>query len=183
MKLATLKEGGRDGTLIMVNRELTRAVRETGVAPTLQSALDDWANLAPRLLALSEQLRDDKVPGSFELDTSALAAPLPRAYQWADGSAYVVHVELVRKAKKIDELARGYDRLAKTIRSLSGFEILSFDEPSIRKYDSLRLLKLNVRKMNLRIAAVVFENNAILVTRNARDFAQVPGLNFVDWSQ
>ena len=99
MKLASLKEGGRDGTLIVVDRELKRAVRATNIAPTLQKALDDWAPVAPRLAALAEELRDDKAPGSFELDTKALAAPLPRAYQWADGSAYVVHVELVRKAE------------------------------------------------------------------------------------
>ncbi len=102
MKLATLKEGGRDGTLIVVNRELTRAVRATAIAPTLQKALDNWANAEPKLAALAEQLRDDKVTGSFELDTTALAAPLPRAYQWVDGSAYVVHVELVRKARGVE---------------------------------------------------------------------------------
>jgi fumarylacetoacetate (FAA) hydrolase len=102
MKLGSLKEGGRDGTLIVVNRELTRAVRASTIAPTLQKAMDDWARLAPRLAELAEQLRDDKAPGSFELDTTALAAPLPRAYQWADGSAYVVHVELVRKARGVE---------------------------------------------------------------------------------
>jgi fumarylacetoacetate (FAA) hydrolase len=102
MKLASLKEGGRDGTLIVVNRELTRAVRATTIAPTLQKALEDWGRLAPRLAELAEQLRDDKAPGGFELDTSALAAPLPRALQWADGSAYVVHVELVRKARGVE---------------------------------------------------------------------------------
>jgi fumarylacetoacetate (FAA) hydrolase len=102
MKLASLKEGGRDGTLIVVDRELKRAVRATNVAPTLQKALDDWAAISPKLAALAEELRDDKAPGSFELDTTALAAPLPRAYQWADGSAYVVHVELVRKARGVE---------------------------------------------------------------------------------
>ena len=102
MKLGSLKEGGRDGTLIVVNREITRAVRASNIAPTLQKALDDWAAAAPRLRALAEQLRDDKVSGSFELDPSVLAAPLPRAYQWADGSAYVVHVELVRKARAVE---------------------------------------------------------------------------------
>ncbi|MBS0224160.1 MAG: fumarylacetoacetate hydrolase family protein [Proteobacteria bacterium] len=102
MKLGTLKEGGRDGTLIVVNRELTRAVRATGVAPTLQKAIEDWDAVSPRLAALSEQLRNDKAPGAFELDMAALAAPLPRAYQWADGSAYVVHVELVRKARGVE---------------------------------------------------------------------------------
>ncbi len=102
MKLASLKEGGRDGTLIVVNRELTRGVRAGAIAPTLQKAMDDWATVSPRLAELAESLRDDKAPGSFELDTSALAAPLPRAFQWADGSAYVVHVELVRKARGVE---------------------------------------------------------------------------------
>jgi fumarylacetoacetate (FAA) hydrolase len=81
---------------------LKRAVPASNIAPTLQKALDDWAKVAPRLAVLAEQLRDDKAPGSFELDTTALAAPLPRAYQWADGSAYVVHVELVRKARGVE---------------------------------------------------------------------------------
>jgi fumarylacetoacetate (FAA) hydrolase len=102
MKLGSLKEGGRDGTLIVVDRELRRAVRTGAIAPTLQKALDDWKSVAPKLRSLAELLRDDKAPGSFELDTTALAAPLPRAYQWADGSAYVVHVELVRKARGVE---------------------------------------------------------------------------------
>jgi fumarylacetoacetate (FAA) hydrolase len=99
MKLGSLKEGGRDGTLIVVDRALKRAVRATNVAPTLQKALDDWPTAAPKLRALAEALANDKAPGSFALDTKVLAAPLPRAFQWADGSAYVVHVELVRKAR------------------------------------------------------------------------------------
>ena len=102
MKLASLKEGGRDGALIVVNRELTRGVRAGAIAPTLQKAMDGWATVSPRLAELADSLRDDKAPGSFELDTSALAAPLPRAFQWADGSAYVVHVELVRKARGVE---------------------------------------------------------------------------------
>src|SRR6188768_40425 len=102
MKLASLKEGGRDGTLIVVDRELKRAVRATDIVPTLQKAIEGWPNLAPRLRGLAERLGDDKAPGSFDLDASALAAPLPRAYQWADGSAYVVHVELVRKARGVE---------------------------------------------------------------------------------
>ena len=102
MKLASLKEGGRDGTLIVVNRELSRAVRATGIASTLQAAMDDWANVAPRLAQLAERLGDDTAPGAFALNTAALAAPLPRASQWADGSAYVVHVELVRKARGVE---------------------------------------------------------------------------------
>ncbi|MFI5033100.1 MAG: fumarylacetoacetate hydrolase family protein [Reyranellales bacterium] len=102
MKLASLKEGGRDGTLIVVDRELKHAVRAGGIALTLQKAIEDWATIAPKLQELADKLRDDKAPGAFELDPTALAAPLPRAYQWADGSAYVVHVELVRKARGVE---------------------------------------------------------------------------------
>ena len=102
MKLSSLKEGGRDGTLIVVNRALSRAVRATSIAPTLQKALDDWVIVAPKLAALSQALEDGKAPGAFAFDTHDLAAPLPRAYQWADGSAYVVHVELVRKARGVE---------------------------------------------------------------------------------
>jgi fumarylacetoacetate (FAA) hydrolase len=102
MKLASLKEGGRDGTLILVDKDIKRAVRATGIAPTLQKAIEEWATVQPKLAELAERLGDDKAVGSFELDTKALAAPLPRAYQWADGSAYVVHVELVRKARGVE---------------------------------------------------------------------------------
>ncbi len=99
MKLASLKEGGRDGTLIVVCRDLTRAVRATGIAPTLQAALDDWQNVAPRLNAMAERLAAGAVDGEFALDAAALAAPLPRAYEFVDGSAYLPHVERVRKAR------------------------------------------------------------------------------------
>ncbi|MBB5941693.1 fumarylacetoacetate hydrolase family protein [Xanthomonas sp. 3307] len=99
MKLGSLKEGGRDGTLIVVSRDLTRAVRATGIAPTLQRALEGWSNLAPRLNALSESLNDGSADGQFDLDMAALAAPLPRAYEFLDGSAYLPHVERVRRAR------------------------------------------------------------------------------------
>lgn len=99
MKLGSLKEGGRDGTLIVVSRDLSRAVRATGIAATLQAALEDWSNLAPRLNALSESLNDGDADGVFELDFNALAAPLPRAYEFVDGSAYLPHVERVRRAR------------------------------------------------------------------------------------
>ncbi|WP_395710873.1 fumarylacetoacetate hydrolase family protein [Reyranella sp.] len=102
MKLGSLKEGGRDGTLIVVDRALRRAVRATGIAPTLQKALDDWVAVSPRLAELAQRLAEDKAPGTFTFDTKLLAAPLPRAFQWADGSAYVVHVELVRKARGVE---------------------------------------------------------------------------------
>jgi len=102
MKLASLKEGGRDGTLIVVSRDLAHGVPATGIAPTLQAALDDWQNTAPRLHALYDALclhRHKAVENAFELDFSALAAPLPRAYEFVDGSAYLPHVERVRKAR------------------------------------------------------------------------------------
>lgn len=99
MKLASLKEGGRDGTLIVVNRDLTRAVRAQGVAATLQAALEDWGSCAPRLNALSEDLQAGRTTGDFALDIDRLAAPLPRAYEFVDGSAYLPHVERVRRAR------------------------------------------------------------------------------------
>ncbi|TAN03716.1 MAG: FAA hydrolase family protein [Rhodanobacteraceae bacterium] len=102
MKLATLKEGGRDGTLIVVSRDLAHGVRAAGIAPTLQAALDDWHRTAPRLHALYDALclhRHKAVENAFELDFRALAAPLPRAYEFVDGSAYLPHVERVRRAR------------------------------------------------------------------------------------
>ena len=99
MKLATLKEGGRDGTLIVVSRDLAKAVRVPEVVATLQAALDDWATMAPKLRAVSDALNAGDVSDTFSLDPSSLHAPLPRAYQWADASAYLNHVELVRKAR------------------------------------------------------------------------------------
>ncbi|CAN5250637.1 fumarylacetoacetate hydrolase family protein [soil metagenome] len=99
IKLATLKQGGRDGTLVVVSRDLERAARATGIAPTLQAAIDDWGGIAPRLQELYERLQADRVDDAFALSAHDLAAPFPRAYQWVDGSAYVTHVELVRKAR------------------------------------------------------------------------------------
>ncbi|MBX3690154.1 fumarylacetoacetate hydrolase family protein [Dokdonella sp.] len=99
MKLGSLKEGGRDGTLIVVSRDLRRALRASAIAQTLQAALDDWSNAAPRLNALSESLNAGSAPGAFDLDMDKLAAPLPRAYEFVDGSAYLPHVERVRRAR------------------------------------------------------------------------------------
>ncbi|KLD62635.1 fumarylacetoacetate hydrolase family protein [Dyella japonica] len=99
MKLGSLKEGGRDGTLIVVNRALTQAVKATGIAPTLQAALDDWSSAAPRLNALYEALNGGSAKDAFALDMHALASPLPRAYEFVDGSAYLPHVERVRRAR------------------------------------------------------------------------------------
>ena len=96
MKLASLK-GGRDGRLAVVSHDLSRYVLADGIAGTLQEALDDWARCEPRLQALAEQLDENK--SGTEFDPAQCASPLPRAFQWADGSAYVNHVELVRKAR------------------------------------------------------------------------------------
>src|SRR5690606_7992574 len=99
MKLGSLKEGGRDGTLVVVARDLSKAVRATGIAPTLQQALENWESAAPRLNALYDGLNDGDADGVFDLDMQALAAPLPRAYEFVDGSAYLPHVERVRRAR------------------------------------------------------------------------------------
>ncbi len=98
MKLATIKDGSRDGYLAVVSRDLTRCTSAEMIAPTLQAALDDWGRLAHKLDGLSEQLEHGSVPYDRFHERSCLS-PLPRAYQWADGSAYVNHVELVRKAR------------------------------------------------------------------------------------
>ncbi len=99
MKLASLKEGGRDGTLVVVSRDLARVVRAPDIAATLQDALDCWDDVAPRLAGVYERLNDGAFPSAIAVDPAALAAPLPRAYQWLDGSAYLSHVERVRKAR------------------------------------------------------------------------------------
>jgi len=96
MKLASLK-GGRDGRLVVVSHDLARCLSADGVARTLQEALDNWAICAPKLEHLARQLGQGAQGGKF--DPAQCEAPLPRAYQWADGSAYVNHVELVRKAR------------------------------------------------------------------------------------
>ena len=101
MKLATLKDGTRDGRVVVVSRDLSRAAPVPQVK-TLQDALDDWDALAPELQALSVRLNDGMIAGTLAFDPAECLAPLPRAYQWADGSAYVNHVELVRKARGAD---------------------------------------------------------------------------------
>ncbi|MBR2688039.1 MAG: fumarylacetoacetate hydrolase family protein [Aquamicrobium sp.] len=101
MKLATLKNGTRDGKLVVVSRDLTRLTDASFLAPTLQAALDNWRRIAPHLAALSESLEHGSVPSERFHEHDA-HSPLPRAYQWADGSAYVNHVELVRKARNAE---------------------------------------------------------------------------------
>ncbi|SCA55508.1 2-keto-4-pentenoate hydratase [Candidatus Terasakiella magnetica] len=99
MKLATLKDGSRDGTLVVVSKDLTKCITASDIAPTLQAAIDEWKDKAPKLQALSDQLNAGNVAQAEDFDQTNCMAPLPRSYQWADGSAYVNHVELVRKAR------------------------------------------------------------------------------------
>ena len=108
MKLASLKTGGRDGTLIVVNRGLTHYVLATGVADTLQQAIENWSNSAPRLNALSQKVNEGS-SDARRLDFSALASPLPRAYEFLDGSAYLPHVERVRRARGAEVPASFYE--------------------------------------------------------------------------
>ena len=100
MKLATLKAGGRDGTLVVVNRALTHCRAVPAIARTLQAALDDWAACEPQLRQVYEALNSGALASAAQpFDPALCHSPLPRAYQWADGSAYVNHVELVRRAR------------------------------------------------------------------------------------
>ncbi len=98
MKLASLNQG-RDGVLVVVSRDLSRALKVSAIAATLQAALDDWATKRAQLDAVYQRLNDGLEAGAFAFEQGACASPLPRAYHWADGSAYVNHVELVRKAR------------------------------------------------------------------------------------
>ncbi|QJW83757.1 fumarylacetoacetate hydrolase family protein [Ramlibacter terrae] len=97
MKLASLKSG-KDGRLVVVSRDLQRAVDATGIAPTLLLALEDWAAASPRLQALYEQLNAGTADGAFAFDPAQAAAPMPRAPQWCDGSAFLNHARLMEKA-------------------------------------------------------------------------------------
>ena len=99
MKLATYKDGSRDGQLVVVSRDLSTAHYATGIVNKMQQVLDDWGFIAPQLVDLSETLNQGKTRHAFPFDPAMCMAPLPRAYQWADGSAYINHVELVRAAR------------------------------------------------------------------------------------
>ena len=101
MKLATRHDGTRDGSLVVVKKDLSAWTPAAHVAPTLQAALDAWDTLSPKLLALAASLEAGQVP-SEPFDATKLMAPLPRAYEWVDGSAYLNHVLLVRKARKAE---------------------------------------------------------------------------------
>ena len=99
MKLATYKDGSRDGQLVVVSRDLSIAHYASGIATRLQQLLDDWGFISPQLEELSQTLNHGKARHSFNFEPEKCMAPLPRAYQWADGSAFINHVELVRKAR------------------------------------------------------------------------------------
>jgi fumarylacetoacetate (FAA) hydrolase len=99
VRLASLRQGGRDGMLILVDRSGRQGAGATRVAPTLQAALDDWEHAAPELKSRQRQLDGNDLAEAFPLALDQLAAPLPRAFQWADGSAYLSHVERVRRAR------------------------------------------------------------------------------------
>ncbi|TPK46773.1 fumarylacetoacetate hydrolase family protein [Mesorhizobium sp. B2-5-4] len=101
MKLATLKDGTRDGKLVVVSRDLTQYTDASFLARTLQAALDDWRRISPHLATIAESLENNAMPAARFHEHDA-HSPLPRAYQWADGSAYVNHVELVRKARGVE---------------------------------------------------------------------------------
>ena len=109
MKLATLKDGSRDGQLLVVSRDLSTAHHATGIASTLQQLLDDWNFISPQLEDLYATLNGGKARHAFAFDARQCMAPLPRAYQWADGSAYLNHVELVRKARGAEVPASFYE--------------------------------------------------------------------------
>jgi fumarylacetoacetate (FAA) hydrolase len=109
LKLASLKSGGRDGTLIVVNRALTQFIPATEVAATLQQAIENWSNAAPRLNALSDSLNAAERKDAQALDFTALASPLPRAWEFLDGSAYLPHVERVRRARGAEVPASFYE--------------------------------------------------------------------------
>ncbi len=99
MKLASIKDGSRDGQLIVVSRDLNTAHYATGIAHRLQQVLDDWNFMAPQLQDLYDSLNHGKPRHAFAFDPARCMAPLPRAYQWVDASAYLNHVELVRQAR------------------------------------------------------------------------------------
>lgn len=102
MKLATYKDSSRDGQLVVVSRDLSTAHYATGIAGKLQQVLDDWNFMSPQLQDLYETLNQGKARHAFPFEPSRCMAPLPRAYQWADGSAFINHVELVRKARNAE---------------------------------------------------------------------------------
>ncbi|MFQ3337390.1 MAG: fumarylacetoacetate (FAA) hydrolase, partial [Colwellia sp.] len=102
MKLATLKNNTRDGQLVVVSRALDKAVVVSDIAATLQVAIDNWRDISPKLAGVYQSLNNNEIADTLAFEQTECESPLPRAYQWADGSAYVNHVELVRKARNAE---------------------------------------------------------------------------------
>lgn len=109
MKLATLRDGSRDGVLLVVSRDNQQAVKAEGIAATMQAALDEWEQVEPALQERYEALNAGNAEGAFAVDVDKLMSPLPRSGQWLDGSAYLNHVELVRKARGAEVPATFYE--------------------------------------------------------------------------
>ncbi len=109
MKLATYKDGSRDGQLLVVSRDLSSAHFATGIASRMQPLLDDWNFLSPQLEDIYQTLNSGKARHAFNFEPAKCMAPLPRAYQWADGSAFINHVELVRRARNAEVPASFYE--------------------------------------------------------------------------
>ncbi|MED7669795.1 fumarylacetoacetate hydrolase family protein [Pseudomonas moraviensis subsp. stanleyae] len=109
MKLATLKNGSRDGQLLVVSRDMARALDASAVAPTLQYAIENWSDVEPRLQALAQQLEEGDGSQAIAFDPAQAMAPLPRAYQWCDGSAFLSHGALMQKAFNLEPI-EGADR-------------------------------------------------------------------------
>lgn len=110
MKLATLKHTSRDGRLVVVSRDMTRALDASAVAPTLQHAIENWSVVEPRLQALARQLEEADDSQTIAFDPAQAMAPLPRAYQWCDGSAFLSHGALMQKAFNLEPI-EGADRM------------------------------------------------------------------------
>jgi len=104
MKLATLKNGSRDGQLVVVSPDMTRALDANAVAPTLQYAIENWSDVEPRLQALARQLKEGDASQALAFDPAQAMAPLPRAYQWCDGSAFLSHGALMQKAFNLEPI-------------------------------------------------------------------------------
>jgi len=102
MKLATIKNNTRDGQLVVVNKTMTKAISVSHIASTMQDAMDRWAEVEPQLQDVSRKINANEMSDAFDFDVTQAMAPIPRAYHWADGSAYVTHVELVRKARNAE---------------------------------------------------------------------------------
>lgn len=102
MKLASIENKTRDGKLVVVNRDLTKAVEVSQIAPTMQFALDNWNNVEEKLKQVYDDLNKGNISNAIDFNEAKKLAPIPRAYHWADGSAYVTHVELVRKARNAE---------------------------------------------------------------------------------